>query len=63
MNRSRSPFDRLRQKFDRSELRCRACGHVDSDGTWRVTSSGSRVRYQHICPACDAIDTREMRLE
>lgn len=59
---SRFPFDRLRQKFDDTELRCRQCGYVDSDGGWRVRTSGDRVSYQHVCPSCNAIETRELRL-
>lgn len=58
----RSPFERLREKFDKSELRCPACGYVDTDGNWRVTTTGARVRYQFICPTCDAVETRELRL-
>ncbi|AHF98580.1 hypothetical protein HALLA_06685 [Halostagnicola larsenii XH-48] len=58
----RFPFDRLRQKFDETERRCRQCGFVDDDGGWRVRTSGDRVTYQHVCPSCDAIETRELRL-
>lgn len=57
-----SPFDRLREKFDADELRCRDCGYVDEDGSWRVSTTGARVTYQHICPKCDALSTRELRL-
>ncbi|PCR92303.1 HVO_0649 family zinc finger protein [Natrinema ejinorense] len=63
MSVQRSPFERLREKFDDSELRCPACGYVDTDGGWRVTASGSRVRYQFVCPTCDAVETRELRLK
>lgn len=59
----RSPFERLREKFDESELRCRSCGYVDTEGGWRVTTSGGRVRYQFVCPTCDAVETRELRLD
>ncbi|WP_222919918.1 HVO_0649 family zinc finger protein [Natrinema sp. SYSU A 869] len=62
MSAHRSPFERLREKFDESELRCPACGYVDTDGGWRVTTSGGRVRYQFVCPTCDAVETRELRL-
>lgn len=58
----RSPFDRLRQKFDESDLRCRACGYLDTEGGWRVTATGSRVQYQFVCPKCDDIEVKEVRL-
>lgn len=62
MTSSRSPFEQLREKFDESDAKCPACGYTDTDGGWRVTTTGSRVRYQFICPTCDAVETREMRL-
>lgn len=62
LERGRSPFDRLRRKFEESERRCSACGHVDTEGGWRVTASGSHVRYQFVCPVCDAVETRDLRL-
>ncbi|MHC3439542.1 HVO_0649 family zinc finger protein [Natrialbaceae archaeon A-gly3] len=58
-----SPFDRLRKKLDDSELRCRECGFIDEDGSWRVTTSGARIRYQHVCPSCDVVSIRELRLD
>ncbi|RQG98557.1 HVO_0649 family zinc finger protein [Natrarchaeobius oligotrophus] len=57
-----SPFEQLREKFDSSELECRRCGFRDSDSGWRVTTSGSRVRYQFVCSSCHAVETRELRL-
>ncbi|RQG88899.1 hypothetical protein EA462_10915 [Natrarchaeobius halalkaliphilus] len=57
-----SPFERLREKFEETELACRQCGYHDTDGGWRVTTSGSRVQYQFVCSSCSAVDTREMRL-
>ncbi|AGB32968.1 hypothetical protein C488_09976 [Natrinema pellirubrum DSM 15624] len=63
MSAYRSPFERLREKFDESERRCPECGYVDTEGGWRVTTSGGRVRYQFVCPTCDAVETRELRLE
>ncbi|MFP8953000.1 HVO_0649 family zinc finger protein [Natrialbaceae archaeon A-arb3/5] len=58
----RSPFERLQRKFDESELTCRHCGYRETDGGWRVTTTGDRVQYQFVCSTCDAIETREMRL-
>ena len=58
----RSPFERLREKFDESDVTCPSCGYVDTDGGWRVTTTGNRVTYQYICPTCGAVETREMRL-
>ncbi|AXR79193.1 HVO_0649 family zinc finger protein [Natrarchaeobaculum sulfurireducens] len=63
MSAHRSPFDRLRQKFDESELECRQCGYLDDDGGWRVTASRGRVQYQFVCPICEAVETRSIRLE
>ncbi|ELZ11418.1 hypothetical protein C478_13445 [Natrinema thermotolerans DSM 11552] len=63
MSAYRSPFERLREKFDEAERRCPECGYVDTEGGWRVTTSGGRVRYQFVCPTCDAVETRELRLE
>ncbi|TYL40130.1 hypothetical protein CV102_00680 [Natronococcus pandeyae] len=62
MSAYRSPFERLRAKFEESELECPQCGYFDGDGGWRVTTSGSRVQYQFVCPSCDAVETRELRL-
>lgn len=62
IKRARSPFDRLRQKFEDTDRRCRECGYVDDDGGWRVTAAGSRVRYQRVCPTCHAVDTRDVHL-
>ncbi|SIR72233.1 HVO_0649 family zinc finger protein [Natronorubrum thiooxidans] len=62
MSSSRSPFERLRDRFNETDLECSACGYIDDDGSWRVSAAGSRVQYQFICPTCDAIETREMRL-
>ena len=62
VRKSRSPFERLRQKYEDAEFRCRACGYVDEDGGWRVTTTGSRVQYQQVCQTCGAMDTRELRL-
>ena len=59
----RSPFERLRAKYEDSDVRCGECGYLDEDGGWRVTSSGSRVQYQFVCPTCHAVETRVMRLQ
>lgn len=61
MSTYRSPFEQLKAKFD-SDPKCPACGYVDTEGGWRVQTTGSRVTYQFVCPTCDAIETREMRL-
>lgn len=62
LQRGASPFDRLRRTLEDGEIRCRACGYVDSEGNWRVRAVGSRVRYQFTCRTCGAVDTREIRL-
>ncbi|WIV66537.1 HVO_0649 family zinc finger protein [Natrialbaceae archaeon AArc-T1-2] len=58
-----SPFDRLRQKLDATGFRCRDCGYVDENGSWQAATSGAQVTYQHSCPKCDAVSTRDLRLE
>ncbi|GAA0227162.1 HVO_0649 family zinc finger protein [Haladaptatus pallidirubidus] len=60
---SRSPFVRLRKHYEKTERRCTKCGFVDDDGKWRVTARGGEVHFQHICPRCDAIDTRVLRYD
>lgn len=62
MSSYRSPFEQLRAKFDESDPKCPSCGYVDDESGWRVSATGSRVTYQFVCPTCDAIETREMRL-
>ncbi|WP_246998808.1 HVO_0649 family zinc finger protein [Halosolutus gelatinilyticus] len=63
MSAFRSPFERLRAKFDESNDRCGECGAVCDEGGWRVTAAGSRVRYQFVCPTCHAVEIKELRLE
>ena len=58
-----SPFERLRRRFDDEGLECGYCGYRDTRGGWRVTTTGSRVQYQFACPACDAVEIRELRLD
>ncbi len=60
---SRSPFERLRQHYEDKERKCIECGYVDTEGHWRVTKRGREIHYQHICPRCDAIDTRVLRYD
>ncbi|RQG92268.1 HVO_0649 family zinc finger protein [Natrarchaeobius chitinivorans] len=62
MSLSNTPFERLRRKFDDSGLECGQCGNRETNGGWRVTTTGSRVHYQFVCPACRAVETKEMRL-
>jgi predicted RNA-binding Zn-ribbon protein involved in translation (DUF1610 family) len=58
-----SALDGLRDYLNRSEPRCPECGHVDTDEGWRAETSGRRVRYEHVCPSCDAVDERTIRLK
>ncbi|WP_121742085.1 HVO_0649 family zinc finger protein [Natronorubrum halophilum] len=62
MSSYQSPFERLRAKFDESNPNCPSCGYVDTECGWRVATTGSRVTYQFVCPTCDAVETRELRL-
>jgi rubredoxin len=58
-----SALDGLRAYLDRSEPRCSACGHVDTERGWQAETSGRRVRYRHVCPSCGATDERTIRIE
>jgi len=53
----RSPFDRLRQHYEETELRCPECGFVDEDGSWNATANHGELQYRHVCPRCEAVDT------
>ncbi|MFB6183825.1 MAG: HVO_0649 family zinc finger protein [Haloarculaceae archaeon] len=50
----RSPIDRLRRRYERTETKCPECGYVDEDNEWRSRTDGRRIVYQHVCPSCDA---------
>ncbi|WP_312909101.1 HVO_0649 family zinc finger protein [Natronosalvus caseinilyticus] len=63
IQRSRSPFERLRQRLDRTSARCRECGYDGDDAGWHVTTSGRSVHYRFVCPSCAGVETREVRLE
>ncbi|MFC7233585.1 HVO_0649 family zinc finger protein [Saliphagus sp. GCM10025308] len=54
IQRSRSPFERLRQRLDRTSARCRECGYDGDDAGWHVTTSGRSIHYRFVCPSCAA---------
>ncbi|MGA9401672.1 HVO_0649 family zinc finger protein [Haladaptatus sp.] len=60
---NRSPFDRLRQHYERKERACVECGYVDLDARWSVTKRGHEIHYQHVCPRCDSIETHVLRYD
>lgn len=60
-DRGRSALDGYRIRLDR-DLTCSKCGYDDADGEWQAATSGDRVQYRHVCPACGAIRMRELRL-
>lgn len=51
---SRSPFERLKERFERESLRCPECGHYEDDTAWAAETDGAQVRYRHECPSCGA---------
>ncbi|MGM0591191.1 MAG: HVO_0649 family zinc finger protein [Halobacteriota archaeon] len=55
-------FEQLREHYDQHGRKCFACGFEDEGGTWNVKTTGREVRYQHRCPACDALETHVVRL-
>jgi predicted RNA-binding Zn-ribbon protein involved in translation (DUF1610 family) len=57
-----SAFETLCWHYEASRLTCPACGHEDADGEWQARTTGNRVSYRHVCPACGAVDRRELRL-
>lgn len=57
-----SALDRLRSRYDTDDLTCPKCGYEDEDGAWGAETSGDRVRYRHVCPACGHIRKRTLRL-
>ncbi|MFB6303273.1 MAG: HVO_0649 family zinc finger protein [Haloferacaceae archaeon] len=61
-NNGASAFESLRSHYETAELTCPECGHEDDDGKWQARTTGDRVSYRHVCPACGAIDVRELRL-
>jgi ribosomal protein L32 len=55
-------MDRLRSKYNTTDLECPDCGYHDEDGQWTSKTTGDRIHYRHVCPPCGAIRTRELRL-
>jgi hypothetical protein len=53
---SGNPLDRLRTHYERTRMRCSACGFVDDDGEWTATTTGREVTYEHPCPSCGRVD-------
>ncbi len=60
---SQSPFDRLRQQYEKKQHKCIKCGYYDRDAHWRVNKRGHEVHYQHMCPSCGSTDTRVLRYD
>lgn len=61
-HRGGTPLEQLRTHYERTRMRCKACGYVDDDGKWTATTTGCRVRYEHVCPSCGTVDNAEIRL-
>jgi rubredoxin len=55
-------FEDYRLRLDATSRRCPDCGHVDAESGWRAETTGSRVTYRHVCPACGAVDRVEIHL-
>ncbi|SFR36944.1 HVO_0649 family zinc finger protein [Halogeometricum limi] len=52
-----TPFDRLRERYDRTQMRCKECGFHDTEGGWTAATTGSKVTYEHTCPSCGYVDS------
>ena len=63
VDRSHSPFETLRRKFEETDRHCGECGYGDVRGGWRVTSGDASVQYQRVCPSCDAVAVRTVDLD
>lgn len=50
----KTPLERLLRRYETTEKKCTACGHVDRAGNWRSRTDGQRIVYHHVCPSCDA---------
>jgi rubredoxin len=51
-----TPLNRLRDHYERTRMRCSACGHVDTEGRWTAATTGSEITYEHVCPSCRYTD-------
>ncbi|MFB6135376.1 MAG: HVO_0649 family zinc finger protein [Halobacteriaceae archaeon] len=56
-----TPLDRLRAHLD-EDLQCPACGYEDEVNGWTARTSGSRIRYAHVCSRCGYVHERTIRL-
>lgn len=59
----RSPFERLKNHFDESDLNCPDCGYFDEEGAWESRTDGTVVVYSHECPSCGSIQHRTVDIE
>ncbi|MEZ3163596.1 HVO_0649 family zinc finger protein [Halorubrum sp. RMP-47] len=53
-DRSRSPFERLREYYEHEERVCPECGFEDEEGAWEAEADGADVVYTHTCSECGA---------
>jgi len=53
-NYGKTPFERLRTRYESTDKKCPDCGYVDEEGNWTNQTDGSRVVYHHVCPSCGA---------
>lgn len=51
-----TPLNRLRERYDRTRMRCSACGYLDTDGRWSAATTGREITYEHECPSCRYTD-------
>ena len=62
LQRGRTPFERLRHRFEATAVRCPGCGYEEEGGDWHVVARGRRVRYEYTCPTCGERERREVTL-
>ncbi|MFC6907028.1 HVO_0649 family zinc finger protein [Halalkalicoccus tibetensis] len=60
---ARSPFERVRDRYENSEKKCPDCGYIGEDGEWKSETDGRVIVYQYRCSSCNATRRHVFNLE
>lgn len=60
-HKDRSPFERLKNLYDETDLKCPDCGYFDEGGEWTAETNGGTIRYSHKCPSCENTQIRTLK--